>query len=365
VSISPDGSFALVADRDNHLIRQIVLSTASVSTLAGVALSAGSTNGVGSNVRFNYPYGVSISSDGSFALVADTNNHLIRHIIISTATVSTLAGPALSSGSTNGVGSNALFYYPQGVSVSSDGSYALVADTNNHLIRHIILSTASVSTLAGVLSSGSTNGVGSNARFNAPYQVIVSSDGSYALVTDTNHLIRHIILSTASVSTLAGLAGSSGSTNGVGSNALFNIPYGVSISSDGSYALVADFGNHLIRHVILSTTTSVSTLAGVALSSGSTDGVGSNARFNHPVGLSISSDGSYALVADFDNHLIRKIILFDATRAPTTSPSVVPSSFPSSGIAAVTEGDVTTLAGSSTGFTDGVGSNVQFNHPVG
>jgi hypothetical protein len=205
VSVSSDGSYALVIDSNNHLIRKIVLSTASVSTLAGLALSAGSTNGVGSDARFYYPRGVSVSSDGSYALVADTDNNLIRKIVLSTASVSTLAGLVLSPGSTNGVGSNALFNLPRGVSVSSDGSYALVADRDNHLIRKIILSTASVSSLAGLNStSGSTNGVGSDARFNYPIGVCVSSDGSYALVADyNNNLIRKIVLSTASTPTSA------------------------------------------------------------------------------------------------------------------------------------------------------------------
>jgi DNA-binding beta-propeller fold protein YncE len=220
---------------------------------------------VGSNALFNRPYGVSVSSNGSYALVADEDSNLIRKIVLSIASVSSLAGLGSSSGSTNGVGSNALFNSPQGVSVSQDGSYALVADYSNHLIRKIIISTASVSTLAGLaLSSGSTNGVGSNARFLFPAGVSVSSDGSYGLVTEINNeLIRQIIISTASVSTLAGLAsshgftddaiyfGSSRSTDGVGSNARFRNPQGVSVSSDGSYALVADTNSNLIRQIDL------------------------------------------------------------------------------------------------------------------
>jgi DNA-binding beta-propeller fold protein YncE len=325
VSFSLDGSYALVADGSNQLIRQIVLSTATVSSLAGLGSSSGSTNGVGSNARFNGPFGVSVSSDGSYALVVDWGNNLIRQIIISTATVSTLAGLASSSGSTNGVGSNAWFYRPRGVSVSSDGSYALVADQYNSLIRQIIISTATVSTLAGLaLSSGSTNGVGSNALFNKPTGVSFSPDGSYALVGDyNNHLIRRIVLSTATVSSLAGLALSSGSTNGVGSNARFNYPAGVSFSSDGSYILVPEYYNHLIRRIVLSTAT-VSTLAGLALSSGSTNGVSSNARFNGPTGVSFSSDGSYVLVTDSDNHRIRQISVLPITTSPTTAPTSSP-----------------------------------------
>jgi hypothetical protein len=113
----------------------------SVSTLAGVAGSAGATNGIGTNSKFNRPYGVSISPDGLFALVADFYNHLIRQIILSTASVSTLAGVAGSAGATNAVGTNSKFNVPTRVSISPDGLFALVGDTFNHLIRRIVLST--------------------------------------------------------------------------------------------------------------------------------------------------------------------------------------------------------------------------------
>jgi DNA-binding beta-propeller fold protein YncE len=294
----------------SHPLIAALVTEGDVTTFAGLASSSGSINGVGSNARFNNPRGVSVSSDGSYALVADYTTHIIRQIVLSTATVS-MTGVATTAGSTDGVGSNARFHNPFGVSISPDGSYALVADGNNHIIRHIVLSTASVSTLAGVgSSSGSTNGVGSNALFNNPFGVSVSSDGSYALVADTNNqLIRKIIISTATVSTLTGVVGTAGSTNG-GSNSRFYWPHGVSISLDGSFALVADTNNQLIRHIIISTAT-VSTLAGA--SAGSTNGVGSNAKFNYPRGVSASPDGSYGLVADQSNHLIRQIIISTAS----------------------------------------------------
>jgi hypothetical protein len=326
VSISSDGLFVLVADRDSHLIRHIILSTASVSTLAGVAGSAGATNGIGTNSQFNNPRGVSISPDGLFALVAEWNNFLIRHIILSTATVSTLAGVVGSAGATNGIGTNSQFSHLHGISISPDGHFALVADWNNHLIRHIILSTASVSTLAGVAgSAGATNGMGTNSQFINPRGVSISPDGLFALVADSgNNLIRHIILSTASVSTLAGVAGSAGATNGIGTNSQFNCPTGVSISPDGLFALVADQNNHLIPQIILSTA-SVSTLAGVAGSAGATNGIGTNSKFNWPYGVSISPDGLFALVADLSNHLIRQIFLSTASASPSSLPSDSPS----------------------------------------
>jgi hypothetical protein len=323
VSISPDGLFALVTDSGNQLIRQITLSTASVSTLAGVAGVSGAANGIGTNSQFNGPVGICISPDGLFALMTDWKNHLIRHIILSTASVSTLAGVAGSIGATNGIGTNSQFRNPFGVSISPDGLFALICDSWNHLIRHIILSTASVSTLAGVARvSGATNGMGTNSRFNNPRGVSISPDGIFAFVADWyNHLIRHIILSTASVSTLAGVARVSGAANGMGTNSQFNASVGVSISPDGLFVLVTDRENHLIRQIILSTA-SVSTLAGVTRVSGAANGRGTNSQFNCPVGVSISRDGLFALIVDQCNYLIRQIIL--STASPFSPPSASP-----------------------------------------
>jgi DNA-binding beta-propeller fold protein YncE len=327
VSISPDAVYALVADHQNSLIRQIIISTASVTTLAGLAGSTGSTNGLGTIARFHRPYDVFIFPDGVSALVADRDNHLIRRIIITTASVTTLAGLTGSAGSTNGLGTNARFSSPRGIAISPDGVYALVAGRVNHFIRQIIISTASVTTLAGLEGSfGSTNGVGTNARFNAPYGVSISPDGVYALVADRdNHLIRQIIISTASVTTLAGLEGSFGSTNGLGTNALLSNPCRVCISPDGIYALVAD--NDYIRQIIISTVF-VTTLAGFPESAGSTNGLGTNALFRTPNGVTISPDGVYALVADYGNYLIRQIRI--TLQSPSIVPSTAPSSHPSS-----------------------------------
>jgi hypothetical protein len=110
----------IVPSPSRHLAGELG-EVGNVTTLAGGAGSFGSTNGVGTIARFYNPFGVSISPDGVYALVADQTNHLIRQIIISTAYVTTLAGVAGSSGATNGVGTIAKFDKPLGVSISPDG----------------------------------------------------------------------------------------------------------------------------------------------------------------------------------------------------------------------------------------------------
>ena len=136
VSISPNGMYALVADYGNHLICLINISSASVTTLTGEVESFSSTNGIG-NAKFNRPLGISISP--MYALVGDSNNHVIL-LNISTASETTLVGEAVSSNSTDGIGSHSRFYLPQGLLFSPDGVYALVAHTFNHLVRQIVIS---------------------------------------------------------------------------------------------------------------------------------------------------------------------------------------------------------------------------------
>jgi len=291
--ITTDGTNLYVADSSNHLIRQIVISTGAVTTVAGTG-SSGSANGTGTSASFNFPYG--ITTDGTNLYVADQSNHLIRQIVISTGAVTTLAGTG-SSGSANGTGTSSSFNSPFGI--TTDGTNLYVADSSNHLIRQIVISTGAVTTLAGTGSSGSANGTGTSASFNIPYGI--TTDGTNLYVTDFgNHLIRQIVISTGAVTTVAG-TGTSGSANGTGTSASLNGPRG--ITTDGTNLYVVDQSNHLIRKIVISTG-AVTTVAGTG-SSGSANGTGTSASFNIP--SRITTDGTNLYVADFDNHLIRQI----------------------------------------------------------
>ena len=188
-----------------------------------------------------------------------------------------------------------------------------------------------VTTLAGTGSSGSANGTGTSSSFYSPYGI--TTDGTNLYVADYgNHLIRKIVISTGAVTTVAG-TGSSGSANGTGTSASFDEPK--EITTDGTNLYVADYGNHLIRKIVISTG-AVTTVAGTG-SSGSTDNTtGTSASFNYPSG--ITTDGTNLYVADQDNHLIRKIV--------------------------ISTGLVTTVAGTgSSGSANGTGTSSSFYQP--
>jgi hypothetical protein len=144
---------------------------------------------------------------------------------------------------------------PVRVATSPNATFALIADLNNHLIRKLILSTGVVSTFAGSGANGTANGVGTNANFSSPYNIFISSDGSFALsVCSSGHGVRRLAMSTAAVSTLAGSPNAkSGMSNGIGTNALLDTPTGICILANGLCALVADMANNQVRRVDLAT----------------------------------------------------------------------------------------------------------------
>ena len=120
-----------MADSYNHLIRQIVISTRVVTTLAGTG-SSGSTDDNGTSASFDTPYG--ITTDGTNLYVAYQDSNKVRQIVISTGVVTTLAGSGVG-GKNNGPGTEVTFKQPVGI--TTDGIDIYVIEKSNHLIRKI------------------------------------------------------------------------------------------------------------------------------------------------------------------------------------------------------------------------------------
>jgi hypothetical protein len=292
--VAVDGSGNVyAADASNKMIRKITPSGV-VTTLAG-STTAGSSNGIGTAASFNLPTGVAVDGSGN-VYVADASSNMIRKITAA-GVVTTLAG-STTPGSYNGTGTSASFYNPYGVAVDASGN-VYVADALNNMIRKIT-SSGVVTTLAGSTTSGSSNGTGTLASFKYPYSITVDDSGNVYVADYGNHMIRKIT-SSGVVTTVAGST-TSGSSNGIGTAAKFYYPYGVTVDSTGN-VYVADNYNHLIRKITPSGL--VTTLAG-STTPGSTNGIGTAASFRYPSGVAVDGSGS-VYVADYGNHMIRKI----------------------------------------------------------
>jgi streptogramin lyase len=333
-----------VADAGNDIIRMITPAGV-VSTLAGTAGMSGSTDGTGAAARFAGPWGVATDSAGN-VYVADYVNDIIRKITPD-GVVSTFAGTAAAKGSSDGTGAAAHFYEPAGVATDSAGN-VYVADSSNNIIRKVTPA-AVVTTLAGTAGVvGSADGTGAGASFGNPSGLTTDNAGNVYVADTFNDVIRKITPAGV-VTTFAGTAGMSGSTDGVGAAARFNVPSDVATDGTGNvYVADSGFGPGCGQgcvdwgnHIIRKITPAgvVSTLAGTAGMTGSNDGAGAAARFWAPQGVATDGAGN-VYVADTLNSTIRKI-----------TPA----------------GVVTTLAGTAgmQGSTDGTGSAAGFDHPLG
>jgi len=330
-----------VADSNNCTIRKIT-PAAAVTTLAGLA-SPGHTNGTGSAARFDFPQGVAVDTTGK-VYVADSVESAIRKIT-PTAVVSTFAGLPGTSGDVDATGTAARFRFPRwltvgaldnvyvgdtfnlvvrkitpgavvssvvtnpangagevrGVAMDSSGNI-YTADLPHHTIRKITPDgTATI--FAGLNDTpGNANGTGTAARFNFPTGLAVDGAGNVYVADSGNNAIRKITPA-AKVTTFAGSDSPNlfGSADGTGTATRFNDPFGVAVDHSGN-VFVTDTGNNTIRKITPARV--VTTLGGLPLSPGTSDGAGINARFNSPRGIAVDSAGNI-YVGDTSNHTVR------------------------------------------------------------
>jgi sugar lactone lactonase YvrE len=222
---------------------------------------------------------------------------------------STIAGLAGHSGSADGTNSAARFNSPNDVAVDNAGNL-FVADFGNNTVRRLMpVGTNWVSsTIAGLAGfSGTANGTNSSTRFNGTAGVTVDIAGNVFAADYGNNTIRKLTPVGANwvSSTIAGLAGSAGHTDGTNRDARFNSPNGIAVDNAGN-VYVADSQNNTIRKLMPAGTNWVtSTIGGLFSHSGSVDGTNSAARFSQPDGLRVDGAGN-VYVAEFANNTIRR-----------------------------------------------------------
>jgi sugar lactone lactonase YvrE len=210
-----------------------------------------------------------------------------------------LAGPLGGLGSTDGLGSAARFNTPDGVAVDRTGN-VYVVDSANNTIRKITPG-GLVTTFAGTPGAkGSADGIGAAARFNDPHGIAVDIAGFIYVADSGNSTIRKISPGGV-VTTLAGTPGGQGSADGLGAAGWFWYPRAVAVDNAGTL-YVAD--NSTIRKV--TSTGLVSTLAGKPGPWGSADGTGPDAQFAYPSGIAVDGTG-IVYIADTGNNRIRRI----------------------------------------------------------
>jgi mucin-19 len=320
-----------VADNTNQRIRRITPQGV-VSTWAGQA-TWGDTDGVGTNAAFMAPFGLTIDTAGNLFVVEQSACRIRR--ITPSQVVSFIAGnpSILNSGTSfsDGVGSNARFHFPRNIIVDPNGTL-YVADTTNNRIRRIVGST--VSTIAGNATGTNIDGMGTLSSLFAPDAMCFDINGNILFQDNLGNRIKSIELVGCIVNTFAG-TGTATFANGTGITAAFNQPFSICTDSSGN-VYVADRNNHRIRRITRSGV--VSTFAGSG-AAGFSDATGTNALFNLPNIVTIDRNNQNIYVAEIGSHQVRMI-----------TPG----------------GTVSRIAGSTlSGFSDATGTNARFNTIAG
>ena len=163
-----------------------------------------------------------------------------------------------------------------------------------------------MSTLAGFPGSpGSVDGTNSSARFLGLGGLAVDTNGN-VYVCDGNNTIRELKPVGANwvVSTIAGLAGTTGTNDGTGTNAWFNNPITAFAMDSAGNLYVTDTGNATIREITpLGADWMVSTISGQAGNPGVANGVGTNAQYESPAAVAVDSSTNL-FIADEGNSAI-------------------------------------------------------------
>ena len=283
----PSGSYAFIS---GNMIKRLSADQSAITFLTGLN-GLGAVDGGPTVASFNTPKGLTIDAAGNL-YVADTNSYTIRKVTPD-GTVSTVAGLADSAGSANGTGSVARFYLPTGIAIGPDGSL-YVADSGNNKIRRVTPAGV-VTDVAGTTIAGLTNGSARGAQFSAPFDVAVAANGDVFVADSGNNVIRRI--STAGlVTTFAGSGSNAIASprNGTGTGADIPGPNHLAISGNTLY--VYDSAG-LIRAIDIMTGV-VSTFAGTPSNPGPgyVDGPPGHAYLDNSQQNGITSTGDGGLV---------------------------------------------------------------------
>jgi sugar lactone lactonase YvrE len=174
-----------VGDRYNHCIRKIT-SAGVVTTIAGTG-TAGYKDGAAAIAQFNHPAGVAVDSKGNI-YVPEISGHHIRKIATD-GTVSTFAGSGAADYA-DGTGTLAAFKVPTAIAIDRyDNLY--VAESSNARVRRISPSGV-VSTIAGNGIAGFSDGTGTAATLNAPFGIAIDAQGCLYVGEEGGHRVRKL-----------------------------------------------------------------------------------------------------------------------------------------------------------------------------
>ncbi|TAK62615.1 MAG: hypothetical protein EPO22_07345, partial [Dehalococcoidia bacterium] len=249
LGVAVDGSGRVyIADQFHQRVRRVDPATGIITTVAGTGVAGYSGDGgPATAAKLNYPVGLAIDGAGN-VYIADKNNHVVREVRASDGAIVTVAGNGTSAyGGDGGPATSASLISPSGLAVSPTGDL-YVADQGASVVR--LVSGGVISTIAGTGVAGFSGdgGPATAAQLASPYGLAIDGAGRLFIGDTSSSRVRRIEPG-GQIFTAAGSGSSSfGGDGGPATDAGMSQPYGVAVRSDGTL-LMGDFANNRVRAV--------------------------------------------------------------------------------------------------------------------
>jgi DNA-binding beta-propeller fold protein YncE len=240
-----------VADTMNHRVFMVDATRGTWQPTAGTGKPDFSGDGgPAAQATINQAY--SIALDGEQLFVVDLKNHRIRQIDLSTQVIKTICGTGAGQlPKDGGIASQQPLSDPRSVAVDKDNIWIVLRGGNS--VWRIDRQDNRIYHVAGTGKKGFSGdgGDAKQATLNGPKGIAVDPGRALFIADTENHAIRQIDLSSGVISTLVGSLDGKKGFNGDGENLnqrLLNRPHGICMLRSGDI-IIGDSENHRVRRV--------------------------------------------------------------------------------------------------------------------
>jgi streptogramin lyase len=279
-----------------------------LNTIAGTGEKGkGGDDGPALKAEFDGPHHLTVAASGDVYL-ADTWNNRVRKIDAKTGVITTVAGTGEKGYSgDSGPATKAKFGGIYCLALDAKGEKMYLADLDNRRIRMVDLTGGTVTTVAGNGEKGvpKDGGDAKSSPLVDPRAVAVDAKGNVYILERSGHALR-VVDTDGKIRTVAG-TGKAGATGdgGPAKEATLNGPKHLCVDKDGN-VLIADTENHLIRKYLPKDGTIVRVAGNGKKGSAGLDGPPEQAELNQPHGVTVDSTGTI-FIADSSNNRVLKI----------------------------------------------------------
>ncbi len=352
-----------ISDTNNHRIRRVNARTGYIETIAGNGKTDFFSDGGNADMTsLKGPSGIAIDEKHGFLFVADTGNNRVRLITLKNypdmilpnndpmkrwafaqiATPDDMSAEEVASfhiprgyiytvagngrRGYEGEGAQAIassLNEPSAVAISPQGEL-YISDTDNHRIRKIDHNTGKLITVAGNGEPGDSGdaGLAINARLKYPTDIIFDQYGNLFIADTANNKIRVVEQRSQRIFTIAGdgRRGYLGDNSGRSTDARFNHPTGLTIDSKGRL-YVSDTDNQRIRRISIdleNRQTRIETVVGNGQRGYNGEDINAwDAKLAYPSGI-IITPRDLLYITDSGNNIIRRVPGISTLRPPTS-----------------------------------------------